>query len=150
MIFDNLDNLEMYIPVLPALRQVIDIMDHDDLYKIADGHYETKDSKVCYNVMSYDTKTEQGPFEYHKKHTDVQIVLFGKELQSTSWRELKSISEPYHEDGDYCLTDGIEPISVLDSIPGRFSIFFPGELHKAGVVSGEVSHIKKVVFKIKD
>lgn len=150
MVFDNLDNLEMYIPVLPALRQIIDIMDHDDLYEKKNGHYETKNPKVSYNIMSYDTKSTDAPFEFHKKNTDVQIVLFGKELLSTSWRELKSISEPYNEKDDYCLVHDIEPISALEGIPGRFAIFFPGELHKAGVISGEVSHVKKVVFKVLD
>ena len=39
MVFDTLDQLEMYIPVLPSIRLIADIMDHDDLYEMPCGTY---------------------------------------------------------------------------------------------------------------
>ena len=149
MVFDTLDQLEMYIPVLPAIRLIADIMDHDDLYDMAPGSYKTKDPKVTYKIFEYMTSSADRPFEYHKDHSDLMVVLSGQELLSTSWRELKNQSISYDQKTDAGFFNA-EPISVLQASQGRFAIFFPGEPHKSGVASGEPSLVKKVVFKIED
>ncbi len=149
MVFDTLEQLEMYIPVLPAIRLIADIMDHDDLYDMAPGSYKTKDPKVTYKILEYMTSSSDRPFEYHKDHSDLMIVLSGQELQSTSWRELKNQSISYDEKTDTGYFNA-EPISVLQAAQGRFAIFFPGEPHKSGIAAGESSLVKKVVFKIED
>ncbi|MBO4393304.1 MAG: YhcH/YjgK/YiaL family protein [Spirochaetales bacterium] len=149
MVFDTLDQLEMYIPVLPSIRLIADIMDHDDLYDMAPGSYKTKDSKVTYKILEYMTSAADRPFEYHKDHSDLMVVLSGQELMSTSWRELKNQSISYDQKTDTGYFNA-EPISVLQASQGRFAIFFPGEPHKSGVAAGEPSPVKKVVFKIED
>ena len=149
MIFDTLDQLEMYIPVLPAIRVIADTLDHDELYDKAPGKYSTRDSKVSYTISEYMTGTADKPFEYHKDHTDVMIVLSGQELMSTSWRELKNQSQAFDAKADVGFFQA-EPISVLQAAQGRFAIFFPGEPHKSGVAAGEPAPVKKVVFKVED
>ena len=149
MVFDTLDQLEMYIPVLPSIRLIADIMDHDDLYDMAPGSYKTKDPKVTYKILEYMTSAADRPFEYHKDHSDLMVVLSGQELMSTSWRELKNQSISYDQKTDTGYFNA-EPISVLQASQGRFAIFFPGEPHKSGVAAGEPSPVKKVVFKIED
>ena len=148
MIFDTLDQLEMYIPVLPAPRVIADVMDHDDVYEKAPGNYSTYDAKVSYTVMEYRT-LEGRQFEFHKNHTSVQIVLKGQELMSTTWRELKRQCEHFNDASDVGFLDA-EPISVLQATQGRFAVFFPGEPHKTGVSYGEPAIVKKVVFKVLD
>ena len=149
MVFDTLNQLEMYIPVLPSIRLIADIMDHDDLYDMAPGSYKTKDPKVTYKILEYMTSAADCPFEYHKDHSDLMVVLSGQELMSTSWRELKKQSISYDQKTDTGYFNA-EPISVLQASQGRFAIFFPGEPHKSGVAAGEPSPVKKVVFKIED
>lgn len=148
MIFDTLDQLEMYIPLLPALRVVADVMDHDDVYDKEPGTYSTYDKKVSYTVMEYRT-SQSRQFEFHKDHTSVQIVLKGQELMSTTWRELKRQCENFNSTSDVGFLDA-EPISVLQATQGRFSVFFPGEPYKAGVSYGEPAVVKKVIFKVLD
>ena len=148
MIFDTLDQLEMYIPLLPALRVVADVMDHDDVYDKEPGTYSTYDKKVSYTVMEYRT-SQSRQFEFHKDHTSVQIVLKGQELMSTTWRELKRQCENFNSTSDVGFLDA-EPISVLQAIQGRFSVFFPGEPYKSGVSYGEPAVVKKVIFKVLD
>lgn len=150
MIFDNLDKLEMYLPFLPKLQKVIEILDRGDIYEQENGRYTTDDPDVRYVIMSYETTTEPGPFEIHRVETDVQIVLAGSELLAMTWRELASTAGEYDEKKDAALFDGGEPTVVLNGIPGRFVVFFPGEPHKAQVSAGEKSTVKKVVFKLKD
>ena len=149
MVFDTMDQLEMYIPILPAIRLIADIMDHDDLYDMAPGSYKTKDPKVTYRITEYLTSSADRPFEYHKDHSDVIIVLSGQELLSTSWRELKNQSISYDEKTDTGYFNA-EPISVLQASQGRFAIFLPGEPHKSGVAAGEPAPVKKVVFRVED
>ncbi len=149
MVFDTLDQLEMYISVLPAIRVIADTMDHDDVYDKPAGRYSTRDPKVIYNIYEYNTSAEDKPFEFHKNHTDLMIVLSGQELMSTSWRELKKQCESFDDNKDVGFFQA-EPISVLQAAQGRFAIFFPGEPHKSGVAVGEPAPVKKVVFKIED
>lgn len=148
MIFDTLDQLEMYIPLLPALRVVADVMDHDDVYEKEPGTYSTYDKKVSYTVMEYRT-SQSRQFEFHKDHTSVQIVLKGQELMSTTWRELKRQCENFNSTSDVGFLDA-EPISVLQATQGRFAVFFPGEPYKSGVSYGEPAVVKKVIFKVLD
>ncbi|MCF0237815.1 MAG: YhcH/YjgK/YiaL family protein [Sphaerochaetaceae bacterium] len=149
MIFDNLDNLETYIPVLPALRQIADIMDHDDLYEKEVGHYTTKNEKISYSISQYLTSTTDKPFEFHGEYSVVQIVLKGSELVSTSWREMAKNADAYSKKDDTGFFQG-NPISVFQATQGRFMVFLPGEPYKSGVASGESSLVKKVTFKVVD
>ena len=149
MIFDTLDQMEMYIPVLPALRVIADTMDHDELYDKAPGKYPTRDPKVTYTISEYMSGTADKPFEYHLEHTDVMVVLSGQELLSTTWRELKNQSESYDRKADVGFFQA-DPVSVLHAAQGRFAVFFPGEPHKSAVAVGEPSPVKKAVFKVED
>lgn len=149
MVFDTLDQLEMYIPLLPAIRVVADTMDHDELYDKAPGKYSTRDPKVTYTIYEYMTSPADKPFEYHREHSDVMIVLSGQELMSTSWRELKNQSQAFDSKADVGFFQA-DPVTVLQAAQGRFAIFFPGEPHKSGIAAGEPSLVKKVVFKIED
>ena len=150
MIFDTLENLEMYTPVIPHLDAVIKAMDHDDIYDREVGSYRTLDPKVVYNVSETVTTNADKPFEFHKNHTDVQIVLSGNELMSTSWRELQREASSYDKEKDMGLVDKGEALSVILASQGRFVVFFPGELHKCAVANGEECKVKKVIFKIED
>lgn len=140
----------MYLPLLPKLQKVIEILDRGQIYEQAEGTYTTDDSDVCYVITSYETDTKPGQFEIHRRDTDVQIVLAGSELLAMTWRELVSTAGSYDADNDVSFLDGGEPTVVVNAIPGRFVIFFPGEPHKAKVASGEISTVKKLVFKLKD
>ena len=149
MVFDTLDQLEMYIPVLPSIRLIADIMDHDDLYEMPCGTYRTKDSKVSYTISEYMTAASDRPFEYHTNCCMLFVVLKGQELLSTSWREMKKESLSFDKATGVGFFQG-EPISVLQATQGRFAVFFPGEPFKSGVAMGESSLVKKVVFKVEE
>ena len=149
MVFDTLDQLEMYIPVLPSIRLIADIMDHDDLYELPCGTYKTKDDKVSYTISEYMTSASDRPFEYHTNSSILMVVLKGQELLSTSWREMKKESISYDKAKGTGFFQG-EPISVLQATQGRFAVFFPGEPYKSGVAAGESALVKKVVFRVEE
>lgn len=149
MVFDTLDQLEMYIPILPQIRLIADIMDHDNLYEMPCGSYKSKDSHVTYTISEYMTSDVDKPFEFRKDHSEVHIVLSGQELMSTTWRELKNQSESFDQKNDIGFFQAA-PVTVLQATVGRFAVFFPGEPHKSSVCLGEPSLVKKVVFKVLD
>ncbi len=150
MIFDSLDNLELYLPLIPRMRSVIDVMDRGEVYEMECGSYQSKDPHVRYLISSYETESKEKPYEVHHKATDVEIMLKGEELMSVSWREaVKDADAPYDKDGDVQHTTG-EPLIVWHAAPGRFALFLPGEPHKGGVAIGLPSKVKKITFKIYD
>lgn len=87
--------------------------------------------------------------EMHCIHTDVQILLSGRErygiappdqtLQPLEDRLEKSdiayYPEPLHE-------------SFIDLVPGMFAVFFPGEFHRPCCAIGEPTRLKKLVIKV--
>ena len=87
MLFDSLDNLELYYPEVPRMQTVVEIMDKGDVYDMEPGSYQTKDPKVRYIISEYETDSKEKPYEIHRRATDVQIMLEGEELMSVSWRE---------------------------------------------------------------
>ena len=97
-------------------------MDHDDLYDKTPGTYKTKDPKVIYKISEYMSSTTDRPFEYHKNHSDVVVVLSGQELLSTTWRELKSQTISYDEEkGTF---KGLQELSTVPETAGSTRAFF--------------------------
>ena len=150
MIFDNLENLETYLGTIPQLKTVAQALDHDEIYDKEPGIYTTPDKNVTYQISVYKTSPGTGIFEFHKKHTYVEIVLSGKELISTGWRELKKNATSYNESSD-CGFFQSEMLCVIRLAQGRFSAFLPGEAFCPGVSEdSEGETVKKVVFKIRE
>jgi len=147
MIFDTLDNLELYLPLLPQLKKVIEVMDRGEVYAMECGLYTTQDEKVRYRILSYMTSDAKKQYEIHKNAVDVQIVLEGEELMSLSWRESIKDASPQDGEDDTLLVEG-EPLSVVHASVGRFVVFFPGEPHKCAVAVANAQRCKKVVFKL--
>lgn len=147
MIFDTLSNLELYVPVVPQLRTVIEAMDHDNVYDLPKGHYTTPDPAVTYDVVEIVGTDAKVPFHFHKHKTIIEIVLSGKELQSTSWREMCHQCDVYNKNTDIGLFNA-EPISALQGAQGRFAVFLSGEPYKTGVSDGSEEIIRKAVFSV--
>lgn len=149
MIFDILEKLEMYVPMVPKLKVVADSMDHDEIYDKEKGKYNTYDPDVTYEVQEITTSSASTPFVVHKHQTIVSIVLKGEELTSNTWRELKDEAKIYDAKTDTGVFMA-EPISAIQATQGRFVLFFPGEPYKTGVSMGENAVVKKVVFRINE
>lgn len=147
MIFDTLENLEMYAGVLPQLKTIAQAMDHDNVYELEKGKYTTPDPKVTYEVCEYTTNASDKPFEFHKNTSIVEIVLSGRELMSTTWRELKDQASAFDKKTDTGIFPA-DPITVLQASQGRFAVFLAGEPYKTGICYAEPEPVKKVIFRV--
>ncbi|MFA6891785.1 MAG: YhcH/YjgK/YiaL family protein [Sphaerochaetaceae bacterium] len=147
MLFDTLDNLELYLSILPELQTVIEVMDKGEVYEMKNGSYSTKNQEVSYNIVSYLSGGQDDRYEAHRKTTDLEILLEGEELMSLTWREAVKDATPYDAVKDVCFCDG-DPLVVVHAAVGRFCVFFPGEPHRTGVPVVNPLQCRKVVFRI--
>ncbi|MDR1058129.1 MAG: YhcH/YjgK/YiaL family protein [Treponema sp.] len=148
MIFDSISHMSLYVPVIPGLKKVKEIIDSGALEAAAPGSYKTDDPSVRYNVMSTTTKDEEPrEFEIHKKEIDVQIVLRGSEKMKTLWREPVRETKSYDGEKDFSMAGGT-PGLTYHARNDTFAVFFPGEPHMANMADGKVTENLKVVFKV--
>lgn len=122
IIFDTLDNLELYLSVKGELRHVIDIMDRSLPYDQVVGVYKCPENdKVTYKIDAYlsgkgfDSKLEDGKLS-------LEIVLEGESLSSV--------------DGN----------SVFVMTPGRFLITSDEHEVRRGLIRNLPVSVKSVVF----
>jgi|GEM_PF-1288329 YhcH/YjgK/YiaL family protein len=148
MVFDTLEHLELYLPLVARLQTVIEVMDKGDVYDKPVGFYHTNVKEVTYTIVSSSPCTDKKKYLVRKKTTDIMIVLEGEELTATTWREAVKEGTPYDEKTDSLFVEG-EPLAVLKAAVGRFSIFLPGEPHKYGVSEDtNPTTTKKVIFSV--
>lgn len=121
-----------------------------DLNSLEAKRYDIDGDNLFALVTEYTTKNiEDAQFESHKKYADIQYVINGKEqISSTPVNKKGEVLTPYDETRD------IEFMTVNGSTdyiatPDVFFLFFPSDLHRPGVKSGENSQVKKVVVKVK-
>jgi len=121
-----------------------------DLNQLEAKKYDIDGDNLYALVTDYMTKNlEDAQFESHKKYIDIQYVINGKEQISwTPATKKREVLTPYDETRD------IEFMTVTESsdyiaTPEVYFLFFPSDLHRPGVKSGENSQVKKVVVKVK-
>jgi YhcH/YjgK/YiaL family protein len=148
MIIDQITNLERYIPSLPALKTVHEILESGKLPSMEYGSYTTDNPKVRYNLFTYTTATPENlTFELHKKEVDVQILLSGFETMVIADTSSLRETNEYDARKDAAFVEGTQLITY-HATPSTFALFFPGEGHACNLTDGHVTDVVKVVFKI--
>lgn len=147
MIIDNLTNIKLYN--LPGnFKSAIDFIEKTDLNALPFGKSDI-DGENCYvNVFEYQTNENVGQFEAHNEYADIQIIIDGNER--IDWCERTDCINvtKYDEDLDYILLDS-DTYIMLKIKQGQFSIFFPNDAHRPGIVDGNIKMVKKAVVKVK-
>lgn len=148
MIIDRLENLPLYIPVLPQLRDVAAILKSDGFDALPLGSHTTDDPTLRYNIMRYETSSKEAErYEVHRREADVQFILTGRERMDAAAKEGFVTTEAYDEAKDAFFGTG-QRIASYHADPGHFVIFFPGEPHAPSLIDEESRAVKKVVFKV--
>lgn len=147
MIFDSLDNLQLYFEICPAFADVEQFISTNDLAALSIGRHPINDQGSYASVNEYQTKTVEDSFiECHKKYIDVQIIACGEELIGIAGKK-QCIEQPYDDSKDLQKLSG--KVDFITLLPGFFAVFFPHDAHEPGVRSGtEPVAVKKIVFKI--
>lgn len=148
MIIDQLENLGTYVPTLPQLKTVIEVLQSGVLKTQALGNYKTANPSVRYNLFTYQTeKTEADQYEIHRKEIDVQILISGFERMEIAKRTGLEPTTEYIEEKDAFFAKG-EKLVSYHAKQESFAIFLPGEPHAPNLVDGVSTTVVKVVFKL--
>lgn len=95
---------------------------------------------IVLNKSNYQEKIK----EYHRAFTDIHITLSGEDTIFLG-DEISAITEPYQENGDYCLVES-PTVNTARIPPGHFAILKPTEIH-SNLLAG--NNPLKVVIKFK-
>lgn len=148
MIFDQLDNCELYRPV-EALTKAFDFL-RTLGPEAEDGEYPIRGEEIFARVMRYETRPRsEGRLESHRRYIDIQAVLSGSE--TVLWAPLAAIAgAPYDSESDVSFhPEPVGPLSSLQLSPDLFALFLPGDAHMPMLHPGpEPSIVTKVVVKI--
>lgn len=145
MIWDTLSNAVRYKGISRAMNAALDWLAQTELDKLKNGRVDIA-AGVYANVADVDRKPpEDGAWEKHKLHADIQISLLGEEQIGVL--PVSEVSAWGDYDGLHDSTVSAAPgMGVSVSIkPGLFVVLFPWDAHKPGIGSG---HGRKVVIKV--
>ncbi len=148
MIFDKLDNAELYYPLSKKIKKAFEFIKITEWKNLEPGKYEY-DEDIFANLQEYETKNPtDAEFEVHRKYYDIQYVISGKEAMGIGQLDDLNITKPYDKDKDVVF--GECPYSTIIVPEGYFTLFAPKDAHKPSLnVSNETKEVKKVIVKIK-
>lgn len=148
MILDHLNNAYLYYGMHPLFKKAFEYLSSNDFNTIDNGTYEIEGNDLLAIVNSYDTEPAEVRFwEGHKKYIDIQLIVSGIENMGYSPLHEATVLEPYVEEKDFTKFDAK---GVQVTVPAHyFTIFYPTDVHMPNLVHSNVSHVKKVVMKVK-
>lgn len=150
MIYDKIDNLEIYAGISEGIRLGLEWL-RDVKPDVETGVYELS-SRVKAIVSEYTTKeTNDNGYEAHQKNIDIQYLLKGTEKIACLPVDELQETQPYNEDTDAAFyeSDLGRQSSDLFLQPSTFAIFFPQDAHMPQLCIDAPEEVKKVIIKVK-
>jgi YhcH/YjgK/YiaL family protein len=122
----------------------------NDLAKLENKRYDLDGDNLFVNVSEYKTKEPiDAKFEAHRKYIDIQYVIAGSEMIGVApLASRDSITQPYNETKDVEFSK-FSNETFYEANPGNFFVFFPDDGHAPSVKTDSISHVKKLVVKIR-
>mgnify|MGYP001037416209 CR=1 FL=1 len=149
MIHDHISHSIFSKAIKEKVDQALEYIQKTDFENLALGTHEVDGEELFFNLIEYETKNAEDRFwESHKKYIDIHYILEGKEFIGHGLFERMNIKEPYNEQDDYFLLEGILQ-SKVQLQPGDFMICFPQDVHMTGIMVDGPERVRKIVFKVK-
>ena len=148
MIFDKLENSNLYTGMDGRIIRALDFLQKTDLVNSPEGRQDIDGDNIYALINDYVTKdaSEAKP-EAHIKYIDVQYVVSGCEYLGYAILNGQKPCKEYDYEKDYMLFD--TDVSFLKFEAGMFAVLFPNDLHMPGIKYNEKSKVRKVVIKVK-
>lgn len=119
-----------------------------DLKNLPPGKQELEGEHLFISVAEYYGKQKPDAlYESHKKYIDIQYVAKGEEIIGLTTLDKVTVKEPYNEEKDIAFYE-FEGGKYLKATPGNFFIFFPEDVHRPSITTGDSVLVKKIVVKI--
>ncbi len=150
MIFSSIYAKQTSVNYPKAIQTAIDYLKSHDFVNMEPGVYEIQGKDIYAQVFDAQTESaEKLRPEVHEKYIDVQFLASGKEkLGFTPDTGKYEIDEKFPE-RDLIFYKKVENEGFIESRPGCYCMFFPEDVHRPAVISGESMKIRKVVVKVK-
>jgi len=147
MILDTISKLDNYISCHSQFTDVISFLQNTNIQELSNGKHSINNKGAFVSVNEYETKVESDCFiECHRAFIDVQIISKGEEIMGYCPISC-CIKQPYDSIKDLQKLEGI--LSYFNFTTEMFVVFFPQDAHMPCLrKGGEVSLVKKIVFKI--
>jgi len=144
LIYDVLDNAELYYPVHPGFRAAFEFLRRTDFTQLPTGRNEI-DGDRLFVMVNRDTGQgrDKRKLEFHRRYIDLQYVVEG--VDEIGWRAeslCKQLDTPYNDKPDVGFYRD-PPVSYFNVAAGQFAVFYPADPHAP--LSGTVSMLKPVV-----
>lgn len=149
MIFSSVYAKDGFGKYPQAIQTALEYLKENDFTKMEPGVYEIQGRDIYAQVMDAQTGdiTEKRP-ECHEKFVDVQFLASGRErLGFTPDTGDYEVDERF-DDRDLIFYKSVEHEGFVEAVPGCYSIFFPADVHRPAIASGEPMKIRKVVVKV--
>ena len=151
MVKGYMDALPQYSEVgIPAeyVDKIKQYVNMNDLAVLPCGKYEIDGERIYVSIQEYRTKSYlECQFETHRKYADIQYIIWGREQIWVAQQAFLTQATEYDPGADIQFwKDG--SANLLDLCAGELALLLPGEAHKPCVQPGEVTNVKKAVFKI--
>ena len=132
-------------------NETVENINKIDFSSAVDGTYNLKEKDFFYNLVTYKTREriDQTSAEVHKKYIDFIYILSGKETIGYIPN-----MDPYVFGPNYDFSKDVELVKNIDNENfftakvGMFIIFYPGEIHRSGLMADEPLKLRKLIFKI--
>jgi len=119
-----------------------------DLKAMPLGKQEIEGKHLFVSVAEYYGKQKPDAlYESHKKYIDIQYVIKGEEIMGLTTLDKAAIKEPYNEEKDIAFYN-YDGGDYMKATPENFFIFFPEDVHRPSITTGDSVLIKKIVVKI--
>lgn len=149
MIFSSIyakDDLNKYPK---AIQTALEYLKANDFTTMETGVYEIQGKDIYAQVMDAQTGAcEEKRPEVHEKYVDVQFLASGRERLGFTPDTGKYEVDERIDERDLIFYKAVENEGFIEATPGCYSMFFPADVHRPGVASGEPMIIRKVVVKV--
>lgn len=149
MIYDKIDNLEIYAGISEDIRLGLEWL-RDVNPDIEKGVYELSPS-VKAIISEYTTnEVNENGYEAHKEYVDIQYLLKGSEMICCLPLEYLKEIKAYKGEIDAAFYEevGVSPQNLLIG-NSYFAILYPQDGHMPCLKWGVPAEVKKVVLKIR-
>ena len=131
MILDTIKNTSIYEGLHPNLKLGLKYIKETNFHNMEMGKYEIKGDEVFAILQTYETKPEtECRYEAHKKYTDIQFMVKGKELMGVVPFNDQPITENLPDNDVAFYNAKGQNILVEES---SFTIFFTNDVHMPGI-----------------
>lgn len=151
MIFSDMNSWEQEKATFPAgVRRAIERLQTMDLDELAVGRHDFGEEGMYLLVLEPETRpwNEVKP-ETHRYHTDVQLLLRGREqMRVAKASEDQIVTDDRYETQDIGFYDEVLNENTVNLAAGDFLVLFPTDIHRPNCSVGENMVTRKAVIKI--